>query len=601
MASEGGCAPTGPDDLKACGLPAAWAGQPQWRILETGFGRGLNFLAAWRAWKDDPCRPRILHFVSIDDSPAPVEELLRAAQGWPLLQPLAKALAGEWYGLLPGVHRLVFEQGHVLLTLCLGDVNSLLREQDFHADSVFLGAPRPHPGAIAAEPLNLKALARRCRRGSGIAAADPRGELAAALARHGFAMRRNGDSPAAPHLVCGEFAPAWEPRGPGPKAQVEPADCIVIGAGLAGAAAAASLARRGWQVQVLDAASAPASGASGLPAGLLVPHSSPDDNLLSRLTRAGVRATLHEAQELLEAGVDWEPSGVFEHQLEGTGFSHPQEVSEHAGVWSRPADARQKQLAGLDDTVAAQWHEKAGWIRPARLAQVWLAQPGVRLKRHAKVAKLVREGRGWQALDRSGLVLARGELVVVAAACASDELLEGLTLQPVRGQVSWGLREAHMRLPPFPVNGDGSFIPSVPMPDGPAWLCGASFDRGDIDRDARQADDQANLARLGRLLPHVAHQLEAAFANGTVQGWTGIRCASTDRRPLVGEHNPTDLPGVWLSTAMGSRGLTFAALSGELIAAQVHGEPLPLARKLARSLSAIRRKKPVESRAVAGA
>ena len=31
--------------LAGVGLPAAWAGQPQWRILETGFGFGLNFLA----------------------------------------------------------------------------------------------------------------------------------------------------------------------------------------------------------------------------------------------------------------------------------------------------------------------------------------------------------------------------------------------------------------------------------------------------------------------------------------------------------------------------------------------------------------------------
>ena len=51
-----------------------------------------------------------------------------------------------------------------------------------------------------------------------------------------------------------------------------------------------------------------------------------------------------------------------------------------------------------------------------------------------------------------------------------------------------------------------------------------------------------------------------------------MRCASTDRRPLVGEVEP----GLWVSTAMGSRGLTFAALCGELLAARLHGEPLPL-------------------------
>jgi len=50
---------------------------------------------------------------------------------------------------------------------------------------------------------------------------------------------------------------------------------------------------------VLDVHDAPAGGASGLPAGVLVPHVSPDDSLLSRLSRCGVRATLQQAGELL--------------------------------------------------------------------------------------------------------------------------------------------------------------------------------------------------------------------------------------------------------------------------------------------------------------
>jgi tRNA 5-methylaminomethyl-2-thiouridine biosynthesis bifunctional protein len=39
---------------------------------------------------------------------------------------------------------------------------------------------------------------------------------------------------------------------------------------------------------------------------------------------------------------------------------------------------------------------------------------------------------------------------------------------------------------------------------------------------------------------------------------------------------------------MGSRGLTFAALCAELLAARVHGEPLPLEQRLARALDVAR-------------
>ncbi|WP_409516409.1 tRNA (5-methylaminomethyl-2-thiouridine)(34)-methyltransferase MnmD, partial [Comamonas sp.] len=92
--------------LAGCGLPQAWAGQPQWRILETGFGFGLNFLVTWHAWQQDPARPALLHFVSTEAFPITAMDLLAQARKFPHLLPLAEELAAQWWGLLPGVHRL---------------------------------------------------------------------------------------------------------------------------------------------------------------------------------------------------------------------------------------------------------------------------------------------------------------------------------------------------------------------------------------------------------------------------------------------------------------------------------------------------------------
>jgi tRNA 5-methylaminomethyl-2-thiouridine biosynthesis bifunctional protein len=61
-----------------------------------------------------------------------------------------------------------------------------------------------------------------------------------------------------------------------------------------------------------------------------------------------------------------------------------------------------------------------------------------------------------------------------------------------------------------------------------------------------------------------------------------VRCATVDRRPLLAEM----AGGLWVCTAMGSRGLTFAPLCAELLAARLHGEPLPLESKLAQALDA---------------
>ncbi len=177
-------------------------------------------------------------------------------------------------------------------------------------------------------------------------------------------------------------------------------------------------------------------------------------------------------------------------------------------------------------------------------------------------------------------------MVVVAAAHASAALLgPGLPLQPVRGQVSWAY-ETGTPLPPFAVNGNGHFIAHVPMGKSSAWFCGSTFERQELSQDVRPGDHQANLERLQALLPSVAERLAPVFKSesAALQAWTGVRCASSDRRPLLGEIEP----GLWVSTAMGSRGLTFSVLCAELLAARVHGEPLPLERKLAQALDVSR-------------
>ena len=567
--------------LRGCGLPAAWAGQPQWRILETGFGLGLNFLAAWRAWKDDPQRPRILHFASVEAWPVAAADLLRSARPYPELQSLAAQLSEQWFGLLPGVHRLVFEEGRVLLTLYLRDVKDALRERAFHADSIFLDGFDPQSNPAMWDLHTLKAVARHCRRGTRIATWTVVGEVRRELAQCGFVVEKVEGLAPKRHCLQAVFAPAWEPRGSKPKEAVAPGRCVVVGAGLAGAAVAASLARRGWQVTVLDAWPGAAAGASGLPVGLLAPNFSPDDNLLSRLSRSGVRATLQQCRMLLPQGEEWRGTGTLENRLD-----HPHCLAaaepESQQPWSRAADPEQLAQAGLPPATPALWHEQAAWIKPAALVRAWLAHPGVARQGSTTAARLARGPDGWDIADAGGAVVARADLVVLAAAHGTAGLIgDALPLQPVRGQVSWAPQSPGQALPPFPVHGNGHFIPGVPLPDGTtAWFCGSTYERGDTDRSERAQDHCANLAKLGGLLPAIAQQLAPAFANGAVRAWTGVRCASNDRRPFLGEIQP----GLWVSTAMGSRGLTFAALCAELLAARLHGEPLPLERRLAEAL-----------------
>lgn len=579
------------DWLAAFDLPRRWTGLAHFTLLDIGHRDWLNFLTLWQAWRADPQRPRLLHHVALTALTAQPVPVALPPTPDSELQALAERLQAALWGLLPGFHRLAFDEGHVLLTICVGDVQSLLRQHTMAADAVWLDL-----GAAGAQASvhAFKAIATCCQRGTQVAARPMPPEALKHLMQCGFTTHEHTP------LWRGEFIPFWELKQSAQPKLAKAGTCTVVGAGLAGAAVASSLARRGWRVTVLDAAAVPASGASGLPAGILAPHISPDDSLLSRLSRAGARITLQQAAALLEQGQDWSPTGVLER-----GLDHPRRLpaawqtggalASAAQDWVRPASDAQLAACGLlaQDEDAARlplWHVRAGWVKPAQLVQAWLRTPGVQWRGHCTVGRLQRVGAAWQALSDSGEVLASSDLVVLAAGYATAALVAPLSptplaLQAIRGQVSWAAHSPGTAntCPRFPVNGHGHLLANLPLGstgEQLAWLIGASFERDNTSLVPQTSEDQHNLQRLHTLLPECAQTLTRATPE--LHAWAGVRCATPTRLPSVGPVARAD--GLWVCTGMGSRGLTFAALCAELLAAQLHGEPWPVEKRLAQAL-----------------
>ena len=599
----------------------AWADQPVWRILDTRFEPGLRFLSVWHAWRSDPQRPRVLHYVALTPSAPNLQALLALANSEPHLEPLVPELTSQWFGLLPGFHRLMFEGGQVMLTLCVGETLALLRDQQFQADSIFLD-PGPEGGS-SWNNWNIwtsKALARCSRRGTHLAVRSPDPKRRADLLQCGFVPNADGTTVAAiTRLEHFEYQPRWviqHSRSRLGQAIAEPGTCAVVGAGVAGASVAAALARRGWQVQVLDQADAPAAGASGLPVGLVVPHVSGDDCALSRLSRAGVRLMLHQARTLLQAGLDWDQTGTLERCLEGI-TNLPHADSAYAQEWSRlvSGESSPQSHQSWADVLQpgtghqALWHTQAAWLKPAQLIKAWLRQPGVRFQGSSQVAGLRLAADQWELLDAQGQLLARAQRVVLANAMDARRLVAQLhpqlaphpgrerqmaALHGMHGQLSWGrhvdtdAKEDKASFAPYPVNGAGSVVAHVPTDLGPAWFVGASYTP---DRQPPPSPAQLhayNLQRLQRIQPQTARVLAARFETGEVNAWSNTRCVTLDRLPLVGPLDAEAQAGVWLCAGMGSRGLSLSVLCAELLAAQWGGEPLPLDATLAASLHALR-------------
>ena len=72
-------------------LPSAWQTRDNFTIGETGFGTGLNFLAAWQCWAQDSKRSKRLHFVTAEKYPLSRDDMIRAHQSWPELSDFSQS------------------------------------------------------------------------------------------------------------------------------------------------------------------------------------------------------------------------------------------------------------------------------------------------------------------------------------------------------------------------------------------------------------------------------------------------------------------------------------------------------------------------------
>ncbi|MGE0355743.1 MAG: FAD-dependent 5-carboxymethylaminomethyl-2-thiouridine(34) oxidoreductase MnmC [Burkholderiales bacterium] len=558
--------------LAGNGLPGRWQGREAFTLLQTGFGSGLDFLAAWDALRADPRGPARLHFVAVEPHPFTREALAAALAPHAELAPLATALCATWPPPLAGFHRLQFDGGRVRLTLLFGDAAPQLAQLDASADALFLDAyaPPAHPDLWSPEV--VRELSRLAAPGATLATGAVAGGVRAALAGAGFHVQsREGDGRR-------DILAGWregEPEAPKPPQR----RTIVVGAGLAGILCAERLASRGWDVELVDAR----EKRTGATVGLVRPIANLRDAVNARASRPAFLYALQHFRTLQHDGFHlvWNRCGVL--QLadgddEAARFAAIASAQGHAPEFLRYVDAAQAEaIAGRAVRGPGWWMPTGAWVSPGSLALTLLARAGPRVRPHfgRPVERLEREGADWRALDARGSVIAEAPTIVVASAADTGRLLPEarLPLASVRGQVTF-LPPSEARALEVIVSGSGYV---APLPDG-GHVAGATYQHDDAGEDIRAGDHRENLARAARMLP--------GFVDGVdptgLEGLAGFRTTVPDRLPIFGE---TLVPGAWVATGLGSRGLLWGPIGAELLVSRLEGEPSPLPRDLAGAIS----------------
>ncbi|MHA3903817.1 FAD-dependent 5-carboxymethylaminomethyl-2-thiouridine(34) oxidoreductase MnmC [Castellaniella sp. WN] len=572
--------------LKGNGLPGRWRGRTAFTIAETGFGLGHNFLAAWRAWLDDPGRGGRLHYLAFEAHPFAVEDLLRAWRRLPDdYQPLARELAGRWPDLLPGVHRLELQDGRVVLTLLFGDIRRLACQAQARVDAFFLDgfAPRVNPDMWSLAVFGQ--LRRLAVAGATAATWCAAGQVRRDLRDAGFLVDKVPGIAGKRDMTVAVLRPGLGTAPSGP------ARCrvAVVGGGLAGAGVAQALAARGHEVEVWDPQCAldvdPSLRRRG--AAALVPALSPDDDTRSRLSRVGLaRARARwlgldeearpQACGALVCAQSEAQAGLQRRALVRLGFP------EDWVRWLDPSQAARR--AGVGVPWGGLWFPDALRVCPGELIAALLCLPGV-ARRAATVGALApADEGGWSLRDAEDRELGRAEQVVLANALHARTLLAGVIpverlpvlsgLAPVAGQVSLYPAGAS-GVPRCVLSGRGYCLPPR---DG--WGVAGSTYRPDADEAV--ADEAGHQDILARVRGWVEARDVPWLGSGPAVGWAGWRAATRDHLPLIGA--VPDRPGLWLACAYGSRGLNWSALAGDLIGAWMDGEPVPAERELVRRI-----------------
>ncbi len=615
-------------------------------IAETGFGTGLNFLATWKLWREIAPKSWHLHFISAEKHPLQPQDLKRSLQIWPELQTFSQQLIAQYPVLIPGHHLLDFDSDNVHLHLLFGDAIECfeqIRSSDHplfgtasqhKVDAWFLDgfAPVKNP-SLWNDSLYLL-MAQLSKTGSTVSTFTAVSAVRKGLIKYGFAVEKipgfrkrdmlrgtycepaiESDKSAIQsqtHYNKGVKAPWYisnpETNKPSPKKHV-----AIIGAGLAGSMSAYALAKRGWQVTLVEREDAIASGASGNSQGMLYTSFSPLPGIVNTFTLSSYLYALRFYRNLVKEEVLDRKYLDFCGMLQLATTSKQQNLYKslkkslhnHSDLVQFVNADQASKIAGIEIAHPAWFSPGSGWVSPVNLCHALTQHPHITVLRNNKILSLEYDGK-WQLNTRddsstTSRPVVSSDTVIIANSIDATMFSQSqsLPVKAIRGQITRLSSQGELNSLKTVICHEGYITPAM---EGSHHL-GATFDLGDIDTGIRLSDHQRNLDSLYTAIPSAKNS--SNVING---GRVGVRCTTPDYLPITGQlhdqqsfiHDYQALrknsnekidvagkhyPGLFINIAHGSRGLTSTPLCSELLAAQINQHCPPIGRNLIKALS----------------
>ena len=499
-------------------------------IMEFGFGTGLNFLTLAQILSDHRIDTRV-RYISVDKYPLQTADIARALEPFKTELRLVDGFLNKMPPRIPGWHRRYFANNRLELMLCYNDVASALDEflasDETGIDAWFLDGFAPDRNPEMWQPDLFEKLHTITKRGGTVTTFSAAGHVRNALQQAGFQVQRiEGRASQKRHTTLASVeGHGFIPASP-------PTHACVVGGGLAGAAVAQSLARKGVSVALHERGARVGASTSAIPAAIQHPRLSAADTLLALFR---VHAYAH-AQALLKAYDAVSSIGAVHLPDDGMPIERLAGIAELMGDdWITLLDPDATRELTRQSTESA-WFPRSAIVNGGQLCE--------ELLKHELIRVSTRHEHDLNARD--------DEVPTIYA--TGYDIPHQVGEMPLEAIVIPGQVDA------FAVTGTDNPIHHIVAHNGyvapqhELLFAGSTYEYSPwVNGEATRT----NKARIENLLPGLSLEHKSIFR--------ADRVVSSDRLPIVGEIADK----CWVSWAHGSGGTITAPFAAELIASAI--------------------------------
>jgi tRNA 5-methylaminomethyl-2-thiouridine biosynthesis bifunctional protein len=383
----------------------------------------------------------------------------------------------------------------------------------------------------------------------------------------------------------------------------------VIGAGISGCTVAAALKKRGFDVTVVDRHNHAGAEASGNPEGIVYPKLSPRDDLLPRVNLAAIQFASDYYQPFWDSGLGRQ-CGVLvvpENDKARSDFKLiSQRYADQTEMVETIAHDQLEELSGVPlQAESALYFPKLGWLPPQLVCEQLLKLNDIPLiQADIQGLEYDQDQANWQLRDAKQQLVIETETVIIATAfdCKQFSQTAYLPLRKIRGQITQLPCTVESSKMKMVICGECYITPAEEGLHG----CGATYNKDLFTTELRDIDHQTNLAQIAATDAGLAAVLGQP-SNESLTGRANFRCTTSDYLPIAGPvpdraamledyaalrrdaKMPMTSPGAYLpnlyvNCGMGSRGLSYAPLTAELLAAEIASETPVLSKELCQAM-----------------